>query len=58
MMRPLYPQRPIDQNVNRKVKLQQLELQSDLEKRNADEQLRQFKEREIGQRDDRYYDAK
>lgn len=58
MMRPQYPQRPIDQNVNRKVKLQQLELQSDLEKRNADEQLRQFKEREIGQRDDRYYDAK
>jgi hypothetical protein len=40
------------------VKLQQLELQSDLQKRNADEQLRQYKDREIGQRDDRYYDAK
>jgi hypothetical protein len=47
-----------DSNVNRQVKLQKYELQSELEKRNADQQLEYMKNREIGYRDQNYYDSK
>lgn len=50
--------RHIDPNVNRRVKLQQLELQSNLEKRSAEDHLRMMQNREIGQKDERYYEAK
>lgn len=49
-MRQQRPQRPIDPNVSRRVKLQQYELQSEIERRNADYNLRQVRDREIGQR--------
>lgn len=51
-------QRQIDPNVSRRVKLQQLEIQSNLEKRSAEEHLRMMQSREIGQKDERYYEAK
>lgn len=47
-----------DPNVNRKVRLQQLELQSELQRRDTEEQFRQMREREIGERDTRYMEAK
>ena len=49
--------RPIDPNISRKVKLKHLEIQSEIEKRSADENLRLAKEREIKKRE-RNYDEK
>lgn len=56
MQRP--PQRDVQHDVNRRVKLQQLEIQNDLERRYAAEQLDVMKNREIGQQDERYHEAK
>jgi hypothetical protein len=52
------PPKNYDSNVNRQVKLQKYELQSELEKRNADNQIDYMKNREIGYRDDNYYESK
>ena len=52
------PGRPIDPNISRKVKLKNLEIQSEIEKRSADESLKQAKERELKKRNENYNDKK
>ena len=52
------PQRQYDPEVNRRVQLNKYEIQSEIEKKNADENLNNIKNRKIGEKDQQYYEAR